>query len=734
MEREYELLQGTVQSVTFQNPENGYTVLRLLEESGELINVVGIIPMAVAGERLIVTGQWSSHPTYGKQFTAEFLERLLPESGSEIMAYLSSRAVKGIGPVTAKRLVECFGSRTLDVLEHEPEKLTMVEGISRKKAFAISDEFRKIHTVRRLIEFLAAYGLSAELAVRLHRFHGENAMDVVRNDPYLMTDPLFGADFARVDAFAMAMGVSSEDISRVEAGVLFELSHNLNNGHVFIPWDKLAAATSTLLDLPLSMVEEAMERLKDEGKVSTDRLRGMELCYLPEFYEAECSVCERLIYLSEQQDPAPKKLERYLQEIDLQQGGFTDKQMDAIRLCAQSHLLLVTGGPGTGKTTTMGGIIRLCDLLGRKVRLAAPTGRAAKRLSECTGREAATIHRLLECQFDPQNGSLLFRKDESDPLDADVLIVDEASMVDLQLMDALLRGMGENCRLVLVGDPDQLPSVGAGNVFSDILRSGVGSTVRLTEIFRQAQESLIVLNAHAINHGEMPDLSAKDKDFFFLRRKDGESLAQTITELCSQRLPQNMGIMPHEIQVLSPTRKGIAGTGNLNRLLQNALNPAAPNKREKSYGDYLFREGDRVMQVRNNYDIPWRRTDGAGMGNGIFNGDIGTVLAVDHNAQTISVCFDDKIADYASDMLWELEPAYAMTVHKSQGSEYRAVVLALLGGSPLLLSRSVLYTAVTRAKELLIIVGSDEALCHMVENNRQMRRYSGLKLRLEGEQ
>jgi len=733
MEREYELLQGTVQAVTFQNPQNGYTVLRLHEDCGELITVVGTIPMAVPGERLVITGTWGSHPTYGRQFVAEFLERLLPQSAGEILSYLSSRAVKGIGPVTAQKMVSQFGARTLDVLENDPESLTQVEGISRKKAYQMSQEFRRLTSVRRLIEFLAAHSIPAELAVRLYSAFGESAMDEIRRDPYLMTEPAFGADFARVDAFAMAMGVSNEDEQRVEAGVLFELSHNLTNGHVFIPWDKLSSASASLLDLPLELVEEGMERLKTQGRMDTDTLIGLTLCYLPELYEAETYVASRLAEMAKITDCAPKNLEKYLISINEKRGGYARNQLEAICSAATFRLLVVTGGPGTGKTTTMAGILELCDLLGYKTQLAAPTGRAAKRLTECTGREAATIHRLLESQYDPESGLMLFTRDEAEPLKADLLIVDEASMVDLSLMSALLHALPSDCRLVLVGDPDQLPSVGAGNVFSDIIRSGVCKTVRLTEIFRQAQESLIVLNAHAINHGELPELSQKDKDFFFLRRKDGESLVQTVMDLCSQRLPKNMGIAPQDIQVLSPTRKGMVGTANLNKCLQSVLNPPAPNKRERPYGDFIFREGDRVMQIRNNYDIVWNYVNQAGSGTGIFNGDIGVIKTIDPATETMTVLYDDRLASYPFDALMELEPAYAMTVHKSQGSEYKAVILTALGGSPYLMSRSILYTAVTRARELLIIVGNEETVAAMVQNDKQQKRYSGLKLRLEAE-
>jgi len=731
MEREYELLQGTVQAVTFQNPENGYTVLRLLEDCGELVTVVGTIPMAVAGERLVVTGTWTAHPAYGRQFTAEFLERLMPQTSREILAYLSARTVKGIGPVTAQRLVSVFGAETLDVLENDPKRLSTVEGISRKKAEALCQEFRRLVSVRRLIEFLAVHSLPPELGVRLYRDYGDAAMDAIREDPYLMADTRYGADFSRVDAFAMSMGVDSDDEQRVEAGVLFELSHNLGNGHVFIPWDKLASATAVLLDLPQDVIEAGMDRLCEQERMVTDTLRGIQLCYLPEWYEAEIFVTQKLTQLSISSDTPPWNLDQLLERIDHNRGGYAEKQLEAIRAAATRRLLVVTGGPGTGKTTTMAGILELFDLMGLKTQLAAPTGRAAKRLTECTGREAVTIHRLLESQYDPESGSMLFVRDEAEPIRADAVIVDEASMVDLMLMSALLRAVRPGCRLILVGDPDQLPSVGAGNVFSDIIRSGAAHTVLLTEVFRQARQSLIVMNAHAVNHGHLPELDVRDRDFFFMRRRDGESLVQTVADLCSNRLPKNMGIPSSEIQVLSPTRKGITGTGNLNRCLQAVLNPGSAAKKERQYGDIVYREGDRVMQIRNNYDIPWKRTDGTGAGTGIFNGDIGIIRAIDTAMETMTIEFDGYFADYAFDQLSELEPAYAMTVHKSQGSEYRAVVLVALGGSQYLLTRSILYTAITRARELLVIVGSEDVVTAMVHNDKQQRRYSGLKLRLE---
>jgi len=731
---EQEILCGTVAAIVFQNRENGYTVLRLRSQDGELVTVVGSIPMTVVGERLSITGRWISHATYGRQFEADLLERLMPESRDEILLYLSSRAVKGVGARTAARIVTAFGERSLEVLENEPETLAQVPGISLSKAKQISESFRQQVGMRRLIEFLSAHHLPAELAMRLYRAYGELAVDALQDDPYMLTQPYFGADFAVVDAFALGLDVEADDDRRVEAGILFELTFNQSNGHTFIPRDKLAAATAALLNLEPELIQAGVTRLAETDRLVMDTVAGLDACYVPELYEAETYICRRVLQMAENDPEPPHSLDRYVREIQEESEiCYADNQLEAIRAAAERRILIVTGGPGTGKTTTMAGILKLFDKLKLTTMLAAPTGRAAKRLSECTGREASTIHRLLEAQYDQESGALCFFHDEDVPLRTDAMVVDETSMVDVLLMQSLLRALPGRCRLILVGDPDQLPSVGPGNLFSDLIRSGVVPTIRLTEIFRQAQESLIVMNAHAVNHGQLPDLSVKNKDFFFMKRRSADTVVQTIQELCSQRLPKNMGIEPADIQVLSPTRKHEAGTRNLNNQLQAVLNPPDPGKREKKQGDFLLREGDRVMQIRNNYDILWKKVDGIGSGAGIFNGDIGKIVSIDHQEELVTVVFDDREAEYDFAMLSELELAYAMTVHKSQGSEYRAVVLTAWSGSRYLLTRSVLYTALTRAKDLLIIVGNEEVIAAMVANDRQTRRYSGLKLRLQQE-
>lgn len=735
MQDEQTLLRGSVAAVVYQNAENGYTVLRLRCEDGETVTVVGTIPLTAVGENLLITGKWGSHATYGRQFVAEYLERLMPETREDILAFLSSRAVKGIGAVLAVRIVDRFGTQSLDIIENHPEQLSAVPGISPKKAKEISENFCRQVGVRRLIEFLTQHHLPAELAVRVYKVYGDLSMEALQDDPYLLTEEYFGAEFAIVDAFALDCGVDAADERRVEAGIVFELTHNLTNGHTFLPTEKLIPATVTLLDLDRDTVEAGIDRLEEQQRLYTDTVAGIAVCYLPQFLEAEQYLTDRLLSMSSLRSDAPSSIEKQIKKIEQKLDiTYAAQQREAICAAAQYGLLIVTGGPGTGKTTTLAGILELFDELKFKTLLAAPTGRAAKRLTELTGRPASTIHRLLEVDISPETGMMQFVHNESEPLQCDAVIVDETSMVDLLLMHALVKALPSGCRLILVGDPDQLPSVGAGNLFSDLIRSERIQTVRLTEIFRQARESLIVMNAHAVNHGELPDLTAKDRDFFFLRRLDGASVVQTVCELCSRRLPENMGISPADIQVLSPTRKGECGTFSLNLALQSVLNPPSPDKREKKIGDFTFREGDRVMQIRNNYDILWKRTDGFGLGTGIFNGDIGSIEAIDPAEETVTVRFDDREAEYTFDMLTELEPAYAMTVHKSQGSEYRAVVLACHRGSPYLLTRSVLYTAITRARELLIAVGNEDVLRTMVENDRQLKRYSGLKWRMRNKQ
>ena len=732
MTEELEILQGTIGAVVFQNYDNGYAVLRL-RCGGDTVTVVGTIPLPAVGERLMVTGRWSTHQNYGKQFEAEFLERMLPQTEPEIVSYLSSRIIKGIGPKTAAKIVDRFGAKTLEILEREPARLAEVTGITREKALAMGEEFRLRVGMRQLMEFFALHQLPAELAVRTYKRYGEQTMELLYDDPYLLMDEGLEAPFGAVDRFAIEMGVAGDDPRRVEAGILFELHYNLTAGHSFLPEDKLVGATAQLLSVDGETVIQGISRLLEGERLVRSQLAGITVDYLPELYLGEVYCSRKLLELSEKNYPGPKNLEKLLKAVQNDSGiEYSECQRQAIRSAADRGLLLITGGPGTGKTTILNGVLSLYGQMGLKCVLAAPTGRAAKRLTEVTGQEASTIHRLLEATIDPETGLMYFVKDEEDPLKADAVIVDEMSMVDIQLLYNLMKALPEKARLILVGDPDQLPPVGPGFPFSDMLRSEMLPAVRLTEIFRQAQESLIVMNAHRINRGEMPDLRQRKSDFFFLPCRSEQEVSQTIADLCARRLPQNMGIHPEQIQVLSPTRKGGVGTVSLNKLLQNALNPAAPTKKERPYGEILFREGDRVMQIRNNYDIMWKKCDGSAVGAGVFNGDVGIVKSIEPGLEQMTVIFDDREVDYDFDQLGELEPAFAMTVHKSQGSEYRCVILSAWNGSAYLLSRSVLYTAVTRAREMLILVGREETVGIMVQNAKVGRRYTGLKLRLQG--
>ena len=734
MEQELEILQGAVSAVVYQNYENGYAVLRLNLGGGQTVTVVGTIPLPAVGERLMVTGKWSTHANYGRQFEAEFLERLMPQTSVEILNYLSSRVIKGIGPRMASRIVEMFGEQTLAIMEREPERLSEVPGISREKARKIGEEFKLHVGIRQIMEFFALHHLSAELAVQVYKRYGDSTMELLYDDPYLLMDEELNASFGAVDQFAISLGVAGDDPRRVEAGTLFELSYNLTGGHCFLPEEKLIAATARLLQLESDEpVKQGIARLLEADRLVRERLAGITVIYLPELHEAETECTRMLLDFAGHSFPEPRGLDRQIQAIAKESGiEYSGEQTQAIREAATSGLLLITGGPGTGKTTILRGILELLGQNQLRCLLAAPTGRAAKRLTEVTGEDASTIHRLLEAGIDPATGKMFFARDAENPLKCDAVIVDEMSMVDVSLLYSLLQAIPTGKRLILVGDPDQLPPVGPGFPFGDMLRSGSLPTVRLTEIFRQAQKSLIVMNAHRVNQGEMPDLKCVSSDFFFMRRTSEEAVCALIRDLCATRLPQKMGIPTDQIQVLSPTRKGAVGTVNLNRLLQAALNPQSPDKKERSYGDYQFREGDRVMQIRNNYDILWKKADGSAVGAGIFNGDVGRIQTIDPASETLTVLFDDRLAEYDFTQLGELEPAYAMTVHKSQGSEYRAVILTAWNGSPYLLSRSILYTAITRARELLIIVGREETVGVMVENARKNRRYSGLKLRLQG--
>ncbi|MCI7369610.1 MAG: ATP-dependent RecD-like DNA helicase [Firmicutes bacterium] len=723
-------INGIISSVIYLNDENGYAVVRMETDSGEMVTAVGCLPYIAPGEMISAEGSWVTHAQHGRQFKIEQSNRLLPTSADGIYEYLAGSTVKGIGPATAALIVDRFKEKSLDILEMHPEKLAEIKGISLTKAKDLSASFKKQAGVRRLTEFLCAYNIQPLVALKLYRAYGSAALETVHENPYIISASHIGASFAEADNLALELGVEGDSMNRISAAVLFELQHNSGNGHCFIPRDKLIAATSQLISVPPDLVSDAIDSLSENGGIVCDTVANLNVCYLAELFDAETYTADRLKSMIGLKTKSSANVEKLISKLEnMYDISYAPLQKQSIELALNNRILVITGGPGTGKTTILKGILSLYDELELETLLAAPTGRAAKRMSELTCREASTIHRLLGAKMSENGESVVFSKHEGDPLNCDALVLDECSMVDITLMCSLLKALKPGCRLVLVGDADQLPSVGPGNVFSDIIRSQTVPTVRLTEIFRQKGDSRIVRNAHMINRGEHPDFEANTGDFFRLRRLNGGTAVETIVELCARRLPDNMNIPSASIQVLSPTRKGETGTVNLNKRLQAVLNPPSESKKEKLFGEVVFRVGDRVIQTKNNYDTIWK-TKGGVSGAGVYNGDIGTIAQIDPITETLTVDFEDKLATYSFEMLNELEHAWALTVHKSQGSEYRAVVLALSGDVQMLLTRGVLYTAVTRAKELLIMVGDDNIAHRMIDNNKQSRRYSALRLRL----
>ena len=733
MDTEKQTVHGTVAAVVFRNEENGYSVIKLDRDDGEQFTAVGCIPDAFPGEEFALTGEWMSHHTYGQQFRADTFERAAPTGADAIFRYLSSGVIKGIGPGRAREIVNRFGENALEVIEASPEKLASVRGISSSAAHEMSAELRRTAGVRILIEALAEHNISPITAMRLYRSLGEEALDFVTDNPYIMAEAAYGTQFFEADRMAMELGFEPDCPERIEAALVFEMRHNLGNGHVFIPTDKLVAATAQLIGTDRDALKEVLDAISEDGELVRETLSGRDVCYLREMRDFEEYVAGRLTVMGKYgADKKELDVDSLVLDVERTLGlKYAEGQLEAVRIAASRRVMVLTGGPGTGKTTSLRGILELFDNMRLKTLLCAPTGRAAKRMSELTGRDGAmTIHRALGAGMGDE-GELVFERDEENPLKTDAVVVDEASMLDLPLTYALLCALPLDCRIVLVGDANQLPSVGPGNVFSDIVKSGAVPVVRLTEIFRQAQESAIIRAAHSVNSGETPDLSQRDSDMFFLKRSGAEAISDTVAELVSARLPQNMGIPPSQIQVLSPSRKNTAGTMALNTKLQGVLNPPGA-RREKQHGNHLFREGDKVMQIRNDYDIIWRDLSGSA-GAGVYNGDLGVIAAIDFSAEMMTVDFEDKTVEYMFEQLSDLELAYAVTVHKSQGSEYRAVVLALPPGASRLAVRAVLYTAITRARELLIIVGEGSVFEAMVANDKRSARYSGLLARLRQE-
>ncbi len=720
-------LEGSVETVVFHSEETGFTVLEMATDS-ELVTVVGEFADIAVGETLIVTGNYITHAKYGLQLKAQIYERLMPATASAIANYLSSGAIKGVGPVLAKRMVEKFGDSTLMVIEQSPDKLSQVNGISPKKAKQIASEYKKLFGIRTVMIFLTKYGISASYAIKTWKKFGVSAQEMVIKNPYVLCCDEIGVPFELADQIAEENGIAPDSYERISAGVQHILRHNTGNGHVCLPERKVAMTGHKLVDVDSLVVGDMIAQMVEQEDLVRLTVQGEDFVYLPRYYEAECFIASKLSMMmqTENEDKLPD-VNEFVTSHEQKQGiTYADLQRQAIITAISQPVMVLTGGPGTGKTTAISAIIQLLDQMGEKVALAAPTGRAAKRMSELTGIEAKTVHRLLEVDFADGTGVTKFKRNEKNPLPCDAVIIDEASMMDTLLFESLLRALKFSCRLILVGDPDQLPSVGAGNILGDLIEADCFPVVHLTEIFRQAAQSLIVTNAHAIVTGEYPQLDIRNNDFFYLQDSSALHMAATAADLCVRRLPRTYGYSPMwDIQVIAPTRVGAVGTGELNRILQQAINPPDKSKKEFAAGSVTFREGDKVMQIKNNYDMVWEKEDGeAGMG--IFNGDIGVIELINKPSSSIVIRFDDRIVEYSFDMINELELAYAITVHKSQGNEYDAVILPLMTGRSRMYYRSLLYTAVTRAKKLLIILGSREAVYYMVDNHRKSRRYTNL--------
>lgn len=716
---------GVVEYITFQNSENGYTVLDFSSD-GELYTATGNIGELYCGEKVTFTGRWSVHPTFGKQLKVEGCRREMPETAAEMLSYLSSGIIKGVKEKTAQKIVERFGSEAFAVIENSPARLAEIKGISRDRAKEISEEFKRRAAEREALISLEKYGMTTAECLKVFKIYGSRAVDTVERNPYLLCSEGIGITFEKACAVASMLPVPPADEYRVEAGVLYVVRHNLYNGHTCLPREKVLVPSTALLGCSQECADEAIDRLTDQRRIICDEICGREFVFLPEIYEAEKRAASTVLFMKRFAPKCTIDIDEQIKNAELIGGVcYNDRQRLAIKLAVEKGILILTGGPGTGKTTTLRGILKVFESQGLEVALAAPTGRAAKRMSELTGREAQTIHRLLEVEWD-RNDRPVFQRNKRNPLGAGAVIIDELSMVDVVLFASLLDALPIGCRLVMVGDSDQLPPVGAGNVLHDMINSKALPVVELKEVFRQAMESLIVTNAHRIVRGENPELSRTDKDFFFLERNTPASTAQTVAQLCSERLPKAYKYSPtDDIQVLCPSRKGEAGTVNLNKILQRMINPPARHKREHAFGQRVFREGDKLMQIKNNYNIPWTSSDKEGLG--VFNGDIGVLDKIDEGAHMLYVRFDDKTAEYPFEGSAELEHAYAVTVHKSQGSEFEAVVMPVSGVVEQLAYRNLLYTAVTRAKNLMILVGSRKTVEKMVANDSKAKRYSALK-------
>ena len=730
-----ESLAGYVEHIIYRNADNGYTVLNLVSGEDE-ITCVGIFSAIAEGENIEAQGEYTEHPTYGQQFKVTSFEEKAPEDEEAIERYLGSGAIKGIGLAMAARIVRRFKEDTFRIIEEEPERLAEIKGISNRKAMEIASQVNEKRDLRQAMIFLQQYGITMNLAVKVYQAYGQDVYGIIRENPYRLADDIDGGGFRTADEIAARVGIRMDSDFRVRSGILYTLLQASGEGHTYLPETELTPRASKLLNVTAEQVEKQYMDLAIERKIILKQMEDQTQIYAASFYYMEANTATMLKRLNVSYDVSDAEIEQRIRGIEKKSGMTLDEhQVTAVKEAVRNGLLVITGGPGTGKTTTINTIIRYFELEGLEIFLAAPTGRAAKRMSETTGFEARTVHRMLELNGGAE-GSGGFERDESNPLEADVIIVDEMSMVDISLMYSLLKAISVGTRLILVGDVNQLPSVGPGSVLRDIIQSHACNVVMLTKIFRQASTSDIIVNAHKINHGEEVILDNKSMDFFFLKRYDADVIINVVLQLIKQKLPKFVDATPYDIQVLTPMRKGLLGVERLNGILQRYMNPPANDKVEKEYGSTVFREGDKVMQTKNNYQLAWEIRTKFGLtvdkGLGIFNGDMGIIRQINDFAEQMIIEFDEgRMVEYPYKLLDELELAYAITIHKSQGSEYPAVVIPLLSGPMMLMNRNLLYTAVTRARKCVTLVGNEVTFQQMIRNTSQQKRYSGLCDRLK---
>ena len=724
-------LSGSVEDVIYKNADNGYTVINLGCDEG-LIAVVGNLGDVNEGERLSLRGGWITSPKYGRQFKAAMCERSMPETESEISAYLGSGVIKGLGPAIAKKIVKQFGTEALDIIDNDCMQLTVIKGITSDKALYISNEYHKITGVNEVIKFLGEYNFGPAHAISVWSAFEHDSIKQIKTNPYILCTSGIDIDFRSVDRMAADLGFDAENSDRVRAGIVYVLHENANAGHTCLPTEKLRESVCDNLGIERRQFESCLDDCEEKDWVVRITLGKREFVYLPEYYLAETYIAKKLAFMLRTSAQYEKDYSDEIRGVEFSENiQYEDLQRAAISACLTGSVFILTGGPGTGKTTTLNGVIKILKAQKKRILLCAPTGRAAKRMSDLTGEPARTIHRLLEVDFTAK-GELKFKRNETNPLPADVVIADEMSMVDALLMCSLVRAIKPTSKFIMVGDSNQLPSVGAGNVLKDLIASHYIPSVELKEIFRQAAQSLIVTNAHRIVNGEFPVLDDRQNDFFFMNKSLESDIAELVIQLAKQRLPDTYGFSPiDDIQVLCPTKMGMAGTKELNKQLQSALNPPSQNKAELKFFDVIFRTGDKVMQTKNDYDVLWTKNNEKG--SGIFNGDIGIIRSVDRFSQNVTIDFEGRVAIYTSEMLRRLEHAYAITIHKSQGSEYDAVIIPITAFTHNLLYRNLLYTGVTRAKKMIIVIGTKELVKTMVDNNRKMLRYSLLRPLLEKE-